>query len=45
MYLRILSEEEISKFSTVTRVDSLVTSKILYYKHCLKTNFGDFLKM
>jgi hypothetical protein len=36
MYLKILSEKEIIKFSTVTRVDSLITSKTLYYKHCLK---------
>ena len=45
MYLKILREKEISKFSTVTYVDSLLTSKTLYYKHCLKANFGDIVKM
>ena len=37
MYLKILSEKEISKLSIVTQVDSLITSKTLYYIHFLKT--------
>jgi hypothetical protein len=45
MYLKILSEKEMIKFSTVTCVDSLITSETLYCKHCLKTNFGDIVKM
>jgi len=41
MYLKILSGY---KFSTLTHLDSLITSKI-YYKHCLKTNLEDIVKM
>jgi len=29
----------------VTHVESVITSKTLYYKHCFKTNFGDIVKM